>query len=321
MTAPAVGLDLITRGRQEQAPRVLLYSPPKIGKTGWAAQIPGVVFVASEQGTQEFDVARIPTITKCEGKGIAHKCGWAHFHAWLDFIATKPHEFKALAIDTLDWLEAILFTHMIATCPKGRHTIVEAHGGFGKAYDVAVDEWRRVAAKLDRISLERGMMVVLLAHSEINKFYDPQADSFDQHKLKMNKKSSGFWTEWADAILFANFDLVLDRETGDWKSTGRRVCYTSPANNFAYVAGNRYGLPEKLELTYAAFEQAMTASTPRALEAELEQVLAAMPDEFEYGGTKKTKQDVRNGFRHALDRRTMRLLIETVRGISRDTKK
>ncbi len=316
MSAPS--LDLIARGRQEQAPRVLLYSPPKIGKTGWAAQIPGVVFVASEQGTQEFDVARIPFIHKCEGKGTAHKCGWLEFHAWLDFLITKPHEFNALAIDTLDWLESVLFTHLISTCPKGRPTIVECHGGYSKAYAIAVDEWRRVASKLDRLSLERGMMVVLLAHSSVDKFYDPQADSFDQHKLKMHKNGAGFWQEWADAILFANFDMTFDRETGEWKSSGRRVIYTSPPNNFAYVAGNRYGLPDKLELTYAAFNQAMTASTPKALEAELEIALGSMPEEFEYGGTKKSKTDVRNGFRNALDRRTMRLLIETVRSISRD---
>lgn len=315
MSAPS--LDLITRGRQEQAPRVLLYSPPKIGKTGWAAQIPGVVFIASEQGTQEYDVARIPVITKCEGKGVKHKCGWSEFHGWLDFLINKPHEFKALAIDTLDWLESVLFTHLIATCPKGRPTIVECHGGYGKGYDVAVDEWRRVASKLDKIALERGMLVSLLAHSEVNKFYDPTSDNFDQHKLKMHKKSAGFWTEWADAIMFANFDILYDQTTDEWTSTGRRVCYTSPPNNFAYVAGNRYGLPPKLDLTYAAFEQAMSASTPKALEAELETILAAMPDEFEYSGSKRTKEDVRNGFRAALDRRTMRMIITAVREIKR----
>lgn len=316
-----VSLDAIVRGRQEQAPRVLLYSPPKIGKTGWAAQIPGVVFIASEQGTQEFDVARIPTITKCEGRGLTHKCGWSVFHAWLDFLIKQPHEFKAVAIDTLDWLEAILFTHLIATCPKGRPTIVEAHGGYGKAYDVAVDEWRRVAAKLDRISLDRSMLVAMLAHSEVNKFYDPTADNFDQHKLKMHKKSAGFWQEWADAILFANFDMHYDRETGEWTSTGKRVCYTSPPTNFAYVAGNRYGLPDKLDLTYAAFANAMQASTPAALRDELEKILAVMPEEFEFGGNKKTKEDVRRGFSSALDRRTMRLILNAVRDIARTAAK
>lgn len=315
MSAPS--LDLITRGRQEQAPRVLLYSPPKIGKTGWAAQIPGVVFIASEQGTQEYDVARIPMINKCEGHGAKHVCGWSVFHAWLDFLINKPHEFKALAIDTLDWLESVLFSHLIATCPKSKKTIVECHGGFSKAYHVAVDEWRRVASKLDRIALERQMPIVLLAHSAVDKFYDPTADSFDQHKLKMHKLGAGFWNEWADAILFANFELLFDQETGEWKSVGKRVCYTSPPNNFAYVAGNRYGLPPKLDLTYAAFEQAMSASTPKALEAELETILAAMPDEFEYSGSKRTKEDVRNGFRSALDRRTMRMIINAVREIKR----
>lgn len=316
-----ISLDAIVRGRQEQAPRVLLYSPPKIGKTGWAAQIPGVVFVASEQGTQEFDVARIPLIYKCEGQGASHRCGWSLFHSWLDFLYKQPHEFKALAIDTLDWLESVLFSHLVSTCPKGKKTIVECHGGYSKAYDVAVDEWRRIASKLDRIALERGMMIALLAHSSVDKFYDPTADNFDQHKLKMHKKGAGFWQEWADAILFANFDMHYDRETGEWTSSGKRVCYTSPPTNFAYVAGNRYGLPDKLDLTYAAFSQAMQASTPTALREELEKTLAAMPDEFEYGGSKKTKEDVRRGFTAATDRRTMKMILTAVRDIARVVQK
>lgn len=313
MSAPVVGLNLINRGRQEQAPRVLLYSPPKIGKTGWAAQIPGVVFVASEQGTQEYDVARVPVINKCEGRGPGHRCGWSMFHAWLDFFVSKPHEFNAIAIDTLDWLESVLFSHLIATCPKGKSTMVESHGGYSKAYEVAVDEWRRVASKLDRIALERGMIVALLAHSSVSKFYDPQSDSFDQHKLKMHKNGAGFWQEWADAILFANFEMQYNAIEGEWKATGRRVVHTTPPTNFAFVAGNRYGLPPTLELTYQAFANAMEQSSPAFLENELENLLAQLSEPFEYGGSTKTKDDVRRGFKSALDRRTMRAIIEVVR--------
>lgn len=312
----SIGLDAIQRGRQEQPPRVLLYSPPKIGKTGWAAQIPGVVFIASEQGTQEYDVARVPMIGKCDGKGVKHSCGWSQFHSWLDFFATQEHPYKAIAIDTLDWLESVLFTHLIATCPKGRPTIVECHGGYSKAYDIAVDEWRRVAVKLDRINA-RGIMIAVLAHSQTGKFYDPQADSFDQHRLKMHAKGAGFWQEWADAIIFANFELVKNAEDGEWTSTGRRVCYTSPATDFAFIAGNRYGLPEKLDLNYNAFAQALASTTPKTLLDELEVILKAIPDEFEIGGEKKQKQNIRTAFKNALDRRLMVAVVNSARAIAK----
>lgn len=316
----SVSLDSIQRGRQEQPPRVILYSPPKIGKTGWAAQIPHVVFIAAEQGTQEYDVARVPVIGKCEGKGIKHNCAWSTFHAWLDFFIEKEHPYKAVAIDTLDWLESVLFTHLIATCPKGRPTIVECHGGYSKAYDIAVDEWRRVAVKLDRINA-KGLTIALLAHSQTGKHFDPQAAQFDQHKLKMHAKGAGFWQEWADAIMFANFELRENAETGDWTSTGKRVIYTSPATDFAFIAGNRYGLPEKLDLSYNAFARALAATTPKALSEELEKILATLPEEFEIGGEKKQKSNIRLAFKNALDRRMMCAIVESARAIAKTVTK
>jgi hypothetical protein len=313
-----MGMDLqsIIKGRLESAPRVLLYSPPKIGKTGWAAQIPGVLFMASEQGTEEYDVPRIPTIVKCEGRGGTHRCGWAQVKGWLETLRDDPHEYKALAIDTLDWLEAVLFSHLVATCPKGRNTIVEAHGGYGKAYEIAVEEWRKFASMLDVISRRRNMLIAVLAHSTTSTFKDPTSSDYDQYRLKMHKLGSAFWMEWADAILFANFEQVKSLDTGDWTSTGRRVIYTSPHPQFAYVAGNRYGLPPTLDLSYADFVRALEESSPKALETELDGILARMQEGFTYNGQQKTKADVRKAFSSALDRRTMRAIVEAVRSLS-----
>lgn len=309
-------LSSIVRGRIESAPRILLYSPPKIGKTGWAAQIPDVLFIASEQGTQEYDVARVPVIGKCEGRGHNHKCGWAQVRGWIETLRDDKHDFKALAIDTLDWLEAVLFSHLVATCPKGQRTIVEAHGGYGKAYDIAVEEWRRLASGLDVLNAKRGMTIAVLAHSSTSTFKDPTSTDFDQYKLKMQKGGSAFWMEWADAILFANFEQVKNLETGNWQSTGRRVVYTSPHPQFAYVAGNRYGLPPTLDLSYRSFCEALEVSSPKALEAELESILSGMQEEFSYQGTTKKKSDVRKAFLTALDRRTMRAIVEAVRPLA-----
>lgn len=312
----AMDLQSIIKGRLESPPRVLLYSPPKIGKTGWAAQIPGVLFIASEQGTEEYDVPRIPTITKCEGKGSGHRCGWAMMRGWLETLRDDPHEYKALAFDTLDWLEAVLFSHLVATCPRGRNTIVEAHGGYGKAYEIAVEEWRKLASLLDVINRRRGMTIAVLAHSTTHTFKDPTSSDYDQYRLKMHKNGAAFWMEWADAILFANFEQVKSLDTGEWTSTGKRVIYTSPHPQFAYVAGNRYGLPQTLDMAYADFTKALEQSNPKVLEAELESILSKMQEGFIYNGQQKSKADVRKAFASALDRRTMRAIVEAVRSLS-----
>lgn len=309
----SVAFDQIVTGRQEQAPRLLVYSPPKIGKTGFAAGIPGVLFLAAESGTQEYDVARVPVIPSCTGRGPTHPCGWKQTLGWLDLLATQPHDYRAVAIDTLDWLEGVLFAHLIATDTKARTTIVEAHGGYGKAYKIAVEHWRTLAAKLDVLSLQRGLTVVLLAHSTIEKFSDPVTQDYDQHRLKLHKHGADFWSEWVDAILFANFEMLHDQAADAWASSGRRVLHTSPPSDFAYVAGNRYGLPPRLDLAYPSLAQALAHSTPAALAAELETVLGTLPGTFTYNGDPKTPDDIRRGFRAALDRRSMRLVIDTAR--------
>jgi len=305
-------LTKITRGRIESPPRVLVYSPPKIGKTAFAAGIPGVVFLAAEQGTQEFDVSRVPPIRKCEGTGSKHACGWSDVRGWLETFASSPHDFRALAIDTLDWLEAVLFSHLVAIDPKGRTSIVEAHGGYGKAYDLAVEEWRRVAALLDRCNA-RGMAIVLLAHSQIAKHHDPLTDEIDTHRLKMHKGGAGFWAEWSDAILFAGFELVRAAGTDAVTSTGRRVLHTTPHAQFAYLAGNRYGLPPVLDLSWSALQAALSESSPSAMLAELEALLRDQPDPLPWSGTTKAHSEIRAGMSRAVDRRTMRAIVEAVR--------
>jgi hypothetical protein len=313
-------LQSIIKGRVENPPRVLLYSPPKIGKTGWAAQIPNVLFLASEQGTQEYDVARVPTIDKCEkGASHANKCGWSMAKSWLVTLRNEQHDYKALAIDTLDWLEAVLFSHLVATSANGR-TIVEAHGGYGKAYEIAVEEWRRFASMLDALNTQRSMTIVALAHSATATFKDPTSGDYDQYRLKMHKLGSAFFMEWADAILFANFEQVKNLETNEWQSTGRRVIYTAPHQQFAYVAGNRYGLPPIMDMTYESFVKALSDSSPKALEEELEGLLSKLKEDFTYLGQPKKKSDVRNAFKSALDRRTMRAIVEAVRALANSSK-
>lgn len=305
-------LRLITRGRVESPPRLLVYSPPKIGKTAFAAGIPGVVFLAAEQGTQEFDVPRVPTVRKCEGHGPKHACGWAEARGWLETFAAAKHDFRAVAIDTLDWLESVLFSHLIATDPKSRTTIVEAHGGYGKAYDLAVEEWRRLAAILDACNA-RGMTVALLAHSQVARHHDPLVEEIDAHRLKMHKSGAGFWAEWADAILFAGFELVRAVGSDAVTSTGRRVLHTTPHAQFAYLAGNRYGLPPVLDLSWNALATALEDSSPARLSVELDALLSSAPDPLPWAGTTKAHTEIREGFRRAVDRRTMRAIVEAVR--------
>ncbi|NLA67200.1 MAG: hypothetical protein GX856_02940, partial [Gammaproteobacteria bacterium] len=77
----------------------------------------------------------------------------------------------------------------------------------------------------------------------------------------------GMIVEWADAILYAQEETAIKKEANGFNTrargvaTGRRIvnCNAKPS----FIAGNRYGLPDVLPLSWDAFMQAMTA-TPAA---------------------------------------------------------
>ncbi len=255
-------------GRVEKSPRVLLYSREKIGKTGFAAGSPSPIFLCSELGTEEYDVARI-AITD-----------WTQCTTVVDALTTEPHGYKTLVIDTLDHLEAVLHRYILANDPKGASSMVTAAGGYGKAFKIATEAMRKLASKLDIITERRGMNVVLLAHAHIKKFNDPQSDGWDQYRLKMHEEVAGFWREWVDAVLFANLDIAVKEDPNDRTratGTGDRYIYTTPPRDAAFEAGNRFALPPKIKLRWSAFEEALRASN--ALRVELGQLVPKLPSD------------------------------------------
>ena len=48
----------ITRGKVKTAIKMLVYGPEGVGKTTFAAQMPGAVFIDTEGSTKHMDVAR-----------------------------------------------------------------------------------------------------------------------------------------------------------------------------------------------------------------------------------------------------------------------
>lgn len=266
VSKPSGALTRVTRGRVEKPARLLVYAREKIGKTGFAAGAPNPIFLCSEMGTEEYDVARAPI------------SDWPQLFEIIDALVADPHDFRTLVIDTLDHLEAVLHRWIISTDDKGRTSMVTAHGGFGKAFKIATENFRKLAAKLDVLTEKRSMQVLLLAHAHVKKFNDPESDGWDQYRLKMHEEAAGFFKEWVDAVLFANLDIAV-KDDKDEKAkaihTGDRYLYTIPPRNAAYEAGNRFALPARLPLRWSAFETALRESN--AMRTELVGLLPRLP--------------------------------------------
>ena len=128
--------------------------------------------------------------------------------------------------------------------------------GYGKGYVYALDEWRRLVARLERLMTTRSMNVLLLGHSQVKPFNNPEGVNFDRYTLKVQQRAGDFLKEWVKAILFVNYEILAHKSAGDMKAKGvgdgARVMHTQ--RRPAFDAGNRYGLPAEMQFDFAEFE-------------------------------------------------------------------
>jgi ribosome assembly protein YihI (activator of Der GTPase) len=264
-------LDAVISGKLKKPITVVCYGPEGVGKSSFGAGAPGAIFVGAEDGTAQLDVKRFPSPQN-----------------YLDIIdavrtlRTEQHEYQTLVMDTMDWIEPLLWQHV---CQRDGQANIEAYG-YGKGYQVALDEWRMLLSELDRLVQEKRMNVVLLAHSQIRPFKNPQGEDFDRYELKVHAKAAGLIKEWAEAVLFANWETFAkeDKRTKRVKgvSSGARLIYTE--RTAAFDAKNRYSLPEELPLSWADFDAAVNAGqvAPVAdLRAEIERKALQLGGELE----------------------------------------
>lgn len=242
-------LSAVTKGKVKEPYRVLMYGREKIGKSSWAAGAPAPIFIDAENGTTELDVARFP---KPES--------WEDVFDAINELAGGGHEFKTVVFDTVDWLEGLCWKHV---CHEGGQESIEAFG-YGKGYTAALDEWRRFVAALDRL-VAANMNVILLAHSSVRSFKNPEGEDYDRYELKLHVKAAGLLKEWPKALLLAKDErfAVKDEKTKRVRgvSSGQRLVCTEPSA--AYDAGNRYNLPPTLDLSWDAFANACESHADR----------------------------------------------------------
>lgn len=225
----------ITRGKQERPQRVCLYGAEGIGKTTLAAKWPDPLFFDLEGGTAHLDVARVESPT------------WATLLANVTQAASMP-DYKTIVVDTLDAAEKLCIQH---TCKKHKKESIEAFG-YGKGYTYAMEEFGMLLDSLDAC-IDAGKNVVVVAHAQMRKFEQPdEAAPYDRWELKLSKKDAPLVKEWCDALLFLNYETVVEvSSSGKAKARGgRRVMMVD--HHACWDAKNRWGLSGKLPMEYGS---------------------------------------------------------------------
>lgn len=224
----------IETGKARQGLKVVLYGPEGIGKSTMAAGFPGPLFLDTEGSTAHMNVRR-----------IVFGGTWEGLTAAVTDAAIQTDCCRTLVIDTADWAEQLCIE---AVCRKYKKAGIEEFG-YGKGYTYIAEEFSKLLAQLDAIVLS-GRNVVITAHAKMRKFELPdEMGAYDRWEMKLSRQTAPLLKEWCDALLFLNYEtFVVKSETGASKGRGgKRVMYC--AHHTCWDAKNRFGLPEKADMS------------------------------------------------------------------------
>jgi len=234
-----------------------------VGKSTCASQTPKPIFIQTEDGLGQIDCHKFPLARSYEDVDSA----LAELH-------TEKHSYQTVVIDSLDWLERIIWDRLCKA--YGVASIEKVDGGYGKGYIHALTFWRKILDRLAALRDDRGMMVMLVAHAKVEKFEDPEAPTYDRYSPRLNKHASALVSEWCDAVLFATRKIITRTEEGSFNRSrtiaagqgrdgGERIlrCVGGPS----CIAKNRYGLPAELPLAWPALMAGLVADASEPVAA------------------------------------------------------
>lgn len=210
------------------APRIVIYGCGGIGKSTFAAYCPAPLFLQTEDGLANI---------KASSAGVAPD--FTTFITWLEDIRVhidEYSEFKTIVIDSLDWLERLIWSEV---CRENKVDSI-AKLSYGKGYELASDKWKNVLDCLTDIS-KAGKIIVCIAHDAATVQSDPEIGEIKKCDIKLHKTAKALVTEWADAVFFAT------RKLGAKKGNiSPRVLKTQDMPT--HFAKSRYNIPDVIDM-------------------------------------------------------------------------
>jgi hypothetical protein len=219
------------------APIVLIYGAEGRGKTTLAAKFPKPVAMLLERGLPR-------------GISLDAIDGLASYNDVIEALRAlyqDPQGYQTLIIDTLDSLEPMLLAQV---CGANGWKNIEAPS-YGKGFVIADQEWQRFIRAISALR-DKGMTVVMVAHSTIERFDDPRAPSYTAYWPKLHKRARHLILDCCDVVGFLAEELRVATDDSGFRERTRA---TSSNQRFlflegcpAFVAKNRFAMPPRVAI-------------------------------------------------------------------------
>ncbi len=248
-------LSTVTSGISRSGLRIVIGGLEKMGKTTLCAGAPGVLLVPLEVGFAGVSVPKTNIIQSYDEVLTFLNEVWTQWTA-------GAFPYKTIVFDSGTALERLIHDAVIRRDPAFRQgskktiTMESCHGGYGKGYALANEDFDQLLAIFDTLAVHCGLNIVLTCHVFSSKIIDPTSGEYDSWDLLLhspkNHKTYGKReriTQWADIIGFLYEPVFVAKSDGMSRATSQnkgRVLGLSRTPG--YLAGNRFGVVGEIQI-------------------------------------------------------------------------
>ncbi len=215
--------------------RSVLYGPGGIGKTSLACMAGRVVFVDGEKslGILAGQLTRrgitIPQLVNVES--------WGDLRGALASDVFDGCE--TMVIDSGTKAEQWAISDTFLNVRADRNTVAKRleDYSFGKGPQHVYDTFLPLLGDLDRHA-RAGRNVILIAHDCVANVPNPAGGDWIRYEPRLQSPKSGSASirlavrEWADHVLFLQYDVAIDKDTNKAKGSGTRTLCTAELPHF-----------------------------------------------------------------------------------------
>lgn len=249
------GISLADVGRdaKPEPDRIVIHGGGTAGKTSLAARFPNPIFLMSrgEDGARKLKSAGMVPENVAYVPANGTLDDWDAMLSWLRVLATETHDYQTIVIDTASGVERMLYAKVCKDQFNGDWG-EKGFASYGVGVRTSAPIWQAefLYKALDFLRLNRGMTIILLAHTEVKNFKNPEGPDYDRYQPEMDAKLWNPTFAWADFCFFVNFRSEVYKDRGDKKLTAhggaQRYLYTQ--RTAAYDAKSRFPMPAEIDL-------------------------------------------------------------------------